>query len=280
MTANDPRAHTTESRDRTGSAGTVTTVGDGTVPDEDRPAMGDALRPNGLVDLRGRTTGPAALAYPDGAVVVVSGLPGSGKSTLLRRWAYAAPVIDPRAAHVEYQARMPAWVPYVVYRPWVRLQHLRRLRALVRSGSPMLVHDCGSRPWMRRWLARSAGRQRRELHLVLLVLNAEEALDGQRARGRRVPGRVFARHRRGLAQLLLALSVQGGGIVPEAASVVLLDRTLREHVAGLEFGTPRPPVPPPAQPGPVPPGPADSLPPPGSVRIVGPRAPRPPEPAP
>lgn len=244
----------------------VATVGDAEVPDTDRQAVGGALRPHGLVDLRGRTTGPSSLSYPAGAVVVVSGLPGSGKSTLLRRWAYAAPVIDPRTAHVEYQARMPAWLPYVVYRPWVRLQHLRRLRAHVRSGNPMLVHDCGSRPWMRRWLARSAGRQRRELHLVFLVLNAGEALDGQQARGRRVPKRVFARHRRGLAQLLLALSVQGGAVVPEAASVVLLDRTLREHVAGLEFGTSRTPGPP---------GPAGPPPPPGAARVVGPRPPEP-----
>ncbi|WP_331767013.1 AAA family ATPase [Embleya sp. NBC_00896] len=234
-----------------------------------------SLRPRGLVDLRGHPHGPAVLGYPTGAVVVVSGLPGSGKSTLLRRWSGSATVIDPRTVHVEYQDRMPAWLPYAVYRPWVRLQHVRRLRAHVRGGGPVLVHDCGSRPWMRRWLARSAGRRHRELHLVLLAVDAVEALAGQEKRGRWVPGRVFARHRRGLAQLLLALSVQGGAVVPEAASVLLLDRTLRERVVALEFGpghTPRPT--------PVPPAPTEppALPAPEAARVVSRRDPRSPEP--
>ncbi|MYS87313.1 AAA family ATPase [Embleya scabrispora] len=238
------------------------------------------LHPRGLVDLRGRERGPAVLGYPTGAVVVVSGLPGSGKSTLLNRWSRSATVIDPRTAHVEYQARMPRWLPYAVYRPWVRLQHMRRLRAHVRDGGPVLVHDCGSRPWMRRWLARSAGRQRRELHLVLLAVDAADALAGQEKRGRWVPGRVFDRHRRGLAQLLLALSVQGGAVVPEAASVVLLDRTLREHVVALEFGpgrAPRPlpkPLPEPIEPPPIPPTTTTT------ARVATRREPRTPEPTP
>ncbi|WP_424643953.1 AAA family ATPase [Embleya sp. AB8] len=195
------------------------------------------LRPRGLVDLRGQARGPAVLSYPDGAVVVVSGLPGSGKSTLLRRWSRSATVIDPRTAHVEYQDRMPEWLPYAVYRPWVRLQHLRRLRARVRGGGgPVLVHDCGSRPWLRRWLARTADRQHREVHLILLAVDPVVALEGQDQRGRRVPGKVFDRHRRKLAELLSALSVRGAEVAPEAASIVLLDRTLREHVLALDFG--------------------------------------------
>ncbi|OPC79445.1 ATP/GTP-binding protein [Embleya scabrispora] len=223
--------------------------------EEPAGGSGGLMRPRGLVDLRGRAHGPAVLGYPAGAVVVVSGLPGSGKSTLLNRWSGSAVVVDPRTAHVEYQDRMPPWLPYAVYRPWVRLQHVRRLRAHVRSGRPVLVHDCGSRSWMRRWLARSADRQRRELHLVLLAVDAADALAGQEKRGRWVPGRVFDRHRRGLTRLLLALSVQGAAVVPEAASVVLLDRALREHVVALEFGPdrtagPRPETPerPPAPP--------------------------------
>ncbi|WP_331770925.1 AAA family ATPase (plasmid) [Embleya sp. NBC_00888] len=266
-------------------------MGEATVGEPHRPDRTDAreeppadpglpLRPRGMVDLRGRERGPAVLGYPSGSVVVVSGLPGSGKSTLLHRWSRSATVIDPRTVHVEYQTRMPGWLPYAVYRPWVRLQHVRRLRAHVRGGGPVLVHDCGSRPWMRRWLARSAGRQRRELHLVLLAVDAADALAGQERRGRWVPGRVFDRHRRGLAQLLLALSVQGGGaVVPEAASVVLLDRTLREHVIALEFGpgrTPRPlpgPVPEPTEPPPI-------LPTTTTTRVITRRDPRTPEPMP
>ncbi|WP_312018767.1 AAA family ATPase [Streptomyces sp. I05A-00742] len=198
------------------------------------------LRPRGLVDLRGKERAPALLSYPADAVVVVSGLPGSGKSTLIRRWSGAASVVDPRDVHVACEAVMPSFLPYAVYRPWARLVYVRRLRAGVRAGGPFLVHDCGSRAWMRRWLAREAGSQGRELHLVLLDVGAAEALAGQEARGRRARPRVFDRHRRGLRRLVAALSAPGaaggdGGPVPEAASVVLLDRTTREHVRAVEF---------------------------------------------
>ncbi|MEU4211775.1 AAA family ATPase [Streptomyces sp. NPDC026206] len=223
------------------------------------------------MDLRGADGDvPATLSYPAGAVLVVSGLPGSGKSTLLRRWSQAAPhrapgsasevaaAVDPRAVHVACQSVMPERLPYAVYRPWARLEHFRWLRAEVRGGGPLLVHDCGSRAWMRRWLARSAGRQGRELHLVLLDVGPDVALAGQAARGRWASERVFARHRRGLDRLLHALSAEAeeGAAVPgaaararvrpvpaavaEAASVVLLDRTSRERVRAVTFGPDRP----------------------------------------
>ncbi|MEU8995559.1 AAA family ATPase [Streptomyces caniferus] len=237
------------------------------------------MRPHGLVDLRGPGDVPALLSYPAGAVVVVSGLPGSGKSTLLRRWSEAASVVDPRIVHVACEAVMPSWLPYAVYRPWARWRYFRWLRTAVRDGEPVLVHDCGGRPWMRRWLARSAGRQGRELHLVLLDVGVAEALSGQKARGRLAPRRAFVRHRRGLDRLLGALSGPGtaqpralrvagdeadtssaqGVRIPEqkqsappatpaadpvreAISVVLLDRSSREHVAAVEF-VPAPPPP-------------------------------------
>ncbi len=202
---------------------------------------GSALRPRGLVDLRGSSEDvPAVLAYPDSAVVVVSGLPGSGKSTLLWRWSKAALVIDPRVVHVACEAMMPTWLPYAVYRPWARWRYFRWLRSAVRGGGPLLVHDCGGRPWMRRWLAGSAGRQGRELHLVLLDVGMAEALAGQAARGRWAPRSAFTRHRRGLDRLLRSLSGLDGASpdsdpVREAASVVLLDRASRERVAAVEF---------------------------------------------
>ncbi len=210
-----------------------------------RPAR--CLRPRGVVDLRGRAAPPAVLAYPADAVVVVSGLPGSGKSTVMERWSKAAPAIDPRAAHLACEAVMPAWLPYGVYRPWARLRHFRWLCRQMRRTSPVLVHDCGSRAWLRRWLARYAERRGRELHVVLLDVGADEALAGQEARARWASPRVFARHRRGLDRLLRALPGPGaahpaGAVVPvprplaETASIVLLDRISREHVAAATFG--------------------------------------------
>ncbi|MDH6126434.1 AAA family ATPase [Kitasatospora sp. GP82] len=235
--------------------------------DVSREGPGTAFRPHGLVDLRGQAGAGTVLSYPADAVVVVSGLPGSGKSTLLRRWSRTVPAVDPRDVHVQCESLMPEWLPYAVYRPWARLVHFRRLRAAVRGGGALLVHDCGSRPWMRRWLARAAARQGRELHLVLLDVGATEALAGQEARGRWAAPRVFTRHGRGLDRLLRALSaptatgpysqavpaptlVPGAtrpgrplpvpDVVSEVASVVLLDQVSRGHAAA-EFGPDRQP---------------------------------------
>ncbi|MGA5820983.1 AAA family ATPase [Kitasatospora sp. NPDC094028] len=212
------------------------------------------VAPRGVVDLRGAAGAEFAVAYPDDAVVVVSGLPGAGKSTLLRRWSGPQPgapgaaearaagprTVDPRTVHEACEAVMPASLPYAVYRPWARLEHFRLLRASVRGGGPLLVHDCGSRAWMRRWLAREAARRGRELHLVLLDVGAAAALDGQRARGRHASARVFARHRRGLERLLAAFTrqVRAGGPspAPEAASVLLLDAASRSRARAVRFG--------------------------------------------
>ncbi|MFD0571755.1 AAA family ATPase [Kitasatospora gansuensis] len=199
------------------------------------------LHPRGVVDLRGTGPLPAALRYPPGAVVVVSGLPGSGKSTALHHWADAAPVIDPRTTHLACEAVMPDWLPYAVYRPWSRLRHFRRLHIAARDGGHLLVHDCGSRSWLRRHLARLLRARGRELHLIVLDVGTTEALAGQRARGRWAPPRTFTRHDRGLAHLLRTLDDLGPAAAPEAASVTLFDRSSRGRLPRLAFepfGTP------------------------------------------
>ncbi|MGI5447250.1 AAA family ATPase [Streptomyces sp. CA-243310] len=206
-----------------------------------------ALRPRGLVDLRGRHVGAHRLSYPPGAVVVISGLPGSGKSTLLRNWSPGTLTVDPRDVREACRARVPVGLPYVVYRPWARIEYVRRLHEAFGTGRPLLVHDCGSRPWIRRWLARSAARNGRELHVVMLAVSAADALAGQEARGRWAPARVFARHHRRLERLLLGLEAprrlppRPGEPVPvppglaEAASLVVLDRALRGRFTSVDF---------------------------------------------
>ncbi|MER7671697.1 AAA family ATPase [Kitasatospora sp. NPDC096128] len=203
------------------------------------------VAPRGVLDLRGEAGARFVARYPAGAVVVVSGLPGAGKSTLLRRWAATgeAATVDPRTVHEACEAVMPVRLPYAVYRPWARLEHFRLLRSSVRRGGPLLVHDCGSRAWMRRWLAREAARQGRELHLVLLDVGTATALDGQRARGRHASVRVFARHHRGLTRLSAAFTrhTRSGGPLPtpEAASVLLLDAVSRSRAETVAFGAQR-----------------------------------------
>ncbi|MGW6918573.1 AAA family ATPase [Kitasatospora sp. NPDC054939] len=197
-------------------------------------AAGAVLRPSGLHDLRQGVAPaqPGALHYPAADLLVVSGLPGSGKSTLMRR-CIRARLVDSQQVREEYAARLPGRIPYFVYRPLVRLEHYRRLRRAILAGGPLAVHDCGSLPWVRRWLVGAAVRQGRAVHLLLLDASAAEAREGQHARGQAVSAYAFARHREAAARLRRRLA--GTGEPPSGcASAVVLDRgaarALREIV--------------------------------------------------
>ncbi len=96
----------------------------------------------------------------------------------------------------------------------VRLAHYAGLRRVLRSGRPVVVHDCGTQAWVRRWLAREARRRGAALHLLLLDVPPEEALAGQLERGRGVSRYAFRRHRTACARLLEDVE---SGRVPGAA---------------------------------------------------------------
>ncbi|KPI30883.1 hypothetical protein OV450_1660 [Actinobacteria bacterium OV450] len=194
------------------------------------------ISPHGVLDLRGSAGRDVWLSYPFDAAVVVCGLPGSGKSTLLRAWAASATVVDPRVTRTSFEARMPAWLPYASYRPWARLRHMHWLRGELRRGGPLLIHDCGSRGWMRGWLARTARRAGRPLHMVVLDVGAHEALSGQHARRRLASRRVFALHQRGLARFLRRVGRGGPAEVPGIRSVVVFDRGQRDRITAVRFG--------------------------------------------
>ncbi|MGV9268528.1 AAA family ATPase [Kitasatospora sp. NPDC003701] len=211
---------------------------------EARPAAA-VLRPRGLHDLRRGPGGPAragagsaglptqALHYRADDLLIVSGLPGSGKSTLMRR-CIRAPLIDSQQVREEYATRLPGWLPYFVYRPLVRATHYRRLRRAVLAGGPLAVHDCGTLPWVRHWLGRAAARQGRRVHLILLDASADEARDGQHARGQRVSAYAFARHRESARRLRGSLA--GTGEPPAGcASAVVLDRAGARAVREIVF---------------------------------------------
>lgn len=181
---------------------------------------------------------PGGLVFAPGDVIVVSGLPGSGKSTLIRRTA-ASGAIDSQDARDRWARRLPGPLPYALYRPLVRIAHYAGLRRALRSGESVVVHDCGTQTWVRRWLAREARRRGRHLHLVLLDVPPEVARAGQRERGRGVSGYAFARHRRAVRGLLTG--AEAGRLPPGCATAVLLDRDAAGALGSIAFTAPVPP---------------------------------------
>lgn len=194
---------------------------------------GRAVRPHRLLDLRQGRRAVRTLRYPQGDVLVVSGLPGGGKSTLMRRAAGGARLIDSQDVRERWQARVPRLVPYALYRPLVRIAHYTGLWRALRSGDSVVLHDCGTLRWVRAWVGRHARRRGRNMHLVLLDVPVRTALDGQRERGRRVSAYAMARHRDASRRLLAG--TQAGRLPKACASVVLLDREAARELEAIDF---------------------------------------------
>ncbi|MER6634259.1 AAA family ATPase [Streptomyces microflavus] len=184
-------------------------------------------------DLRARTGyGPYSLDFTAGDIVVVSGLPGGGKSTLIRQ-AVSGRAVDSQNTRDRWAAALPRLLPYALYRPLVRAAHYRGLWADLRSGESVVVHDCGTQTWVRRWLARHAARRGRTLHLLLLDVDPGTARQGQRERGRGVSGYAFARHRHAVARLIR--DTERGALPAGCASAVLLDRAAARALSRISF---------------------------------------------
>lgn len=195
-----------------------------------------ALRPKGLHDLRGEPV-PATLRYGPTDLVVVSGLPGAGKSTLMARCA-KAPLIDSQHVRESFQSRLPPWLPYPVFRPFVRSTHYLRLITELRAAGPLVIHDCGTVPAVRTWVRRTAVRQGRDVHLLFIDADADAARVGQQTRGRSVSTRDFNRHR-AVTQRSLDTLLTTSAPPPGWASAVLLDREDAPHLHEIAF-TPHP----------------------------------------
>ncbi|MER5428910.1 AAA family ATPase [Streptomyces sp. NPDC002588] len=184
-------------------------------------------------DLRERSGhSPHGLLFGHRDLVVVTGLPGSGKSTLMRR-AVRGVRIDSQDTRDRWDALAPRFVPYAVYRPLVRLAHYAGLRRALRAGEGVVVHDCGTQAWVRDWLAREARRRGGALHLLLLDVTPDLAIEGQRERGRGVSRYAFLRHRRAAARLIR--SVEKGRLPAGVGSAVLLDRDAADTLSRIGF---------------------------------------------
>jgi predicted kinase len=184
-------------------------------------------------DLRERAgRSPHGLLFGPRDLVVVTGLPGSGKSTLMKR-AVSGLRVDSQDTRDRWDARAPRLLPYALYRPLVRLAHYAGLRRALRGGKGVVVHDCGTQTWVRDWLAREARRRGGTLHLLLLDVGADTALEGQRERGRGVSRYAFLRHRHAAARLLR--SVEKGRLPEGCGSAVLLDRDAADTLRRIGF---------------------------------------------
>ncbi|GAA3816996.1 AAA family ATPase [Streptomyces phyllanthi] len=184
-------------------------------------------------DLRERSgRSPHGLSFGARDLVVVTGLPGSGKSTLMRR-AVSGRRIDSQDTRDRWDARLARFLPYALYRPLVRIAHYAGLRRALRSGTGVVVHDCGTQAWVRGWLAREARRRGGMLHLLLLDVTPAEAREGQRERGRGVSHYAFARHRGAMARLLRA--VEKGRLPDGCGSAVLVDRAAADVLKRIDF---------------------------------------------
>ncbi|MEW2065633.1 ATP-binding protein [Streptomyces sp. NPDC007346] len=210
-------------------------VAHGAMPAQPGAPARELLEPPAPVvrDLRGRTgRGPSGLDFTAGDIVVVSGLPGGGKSTLIRR-AVSGRAIDSQNTRDLWAAALPRLFPYALYRPLVRVAHYLGLWTVLRSGESVVVHDCGTQTWVRRWLALHAARRDRTLHLLLLDVDPETARRGQRERGRGVSGYAFARHRHAVARLIR--STERGTLPAGCGSAVLLDREAASALNRISF---------------------------------------------
>ncbi|TDC21753.1 AAA family ATPase [Kribbella albertanoniae] len=179
------------------------------------------------------------IRYSENAVVVLAGIPGAGKTTLLRRLYPdgedhgGVQVFDSERLRARWM-RVLGPVPYAYWRPLLHLTYYVQVLSAMHSG-PMVIHDCATRPWVRRLLGWRARRAGLPLHLILIDVPGEVARDGQWARGRVVRTSSMEKHCRRWPQLLARATEDPGQVVPGARSAIVLSRRQASRLRAITF---------------------------------------------
>lgn len=183
------------------------------------------------------------LTFPAGSLVVVTALPGAGKSTLLKRLYQLTGdetgpaafgdvrVIDSAQSRNHWAHRLSA-MPKPLRTFIAYLTHLSRIARMLSAGHPVIAHNRGAWPHVLRsfaWLARRHGAG---FHLVMLDVDPQTALAGQRARGRVVAAATFERHCR---RWRVLIDQARRGTVHPASSVTILDRAAVNSLQEIRF---------------------------------------------
>ncbi|MEU4649361.1 AAA family ATPase [Nocardia fluminea] len=209
------------------------------------------ITPIALLDLRASEV--EELRYPSTTVLVFAGVPGAGKSTALHRFFGSGPdaeqpvrtasgalVLDSNHTRNRLRHRL-GWVPYSLWRPLVHLAHYRAIRDALRDNDgPVAIHDCATFRWSRRLITRWTTQGRRELHMVLIDVPAEQARSGQISRGRSVNNLAFTGHCRRWETMMDSLGARGTLLAPDpqplsCTSVVIVDRPTLHAVSRIAF---------------------------------------------
>lgn len=175
---------------------------------------------------------PWALRLPPRALLLVAGVPGAGKTTLLGQVdTPGSAVLDPETIRQDFRRRLGR-LPYRLWRPLVYARHYLRLLLALRGSAGLVVHEPGTRAWLRRLLVLAAARAGRQAHLLLLEVSLPDALAGQRQRRRALPRPAFERHWRRWQRLRR----RPGRLDAEGwASVRLLDRAEADRLRRIEI---------------------------------------------
>lgn len=117
--------------------------------------------------------------------------------------------------------------------PLVHGTHVWRIGRAILAGHGVVAHTRGTWPhilYLFAWMARRRGH---DLHLILIDVDPGTARAGQFARGRVVTHTTFARHCRRWRPLIDR--ARGGGALPPAAGVTVLDRDAADKLEAIRF---------------------------------------------